>query len=307
MSKNISVFSKLCIYLFMAAAIFIFYEDAKSSIMNSGMRCITSLLPGLFPMMVMSRQISSCLDFKNGILSKLLSKLSGFSQGLLPIFFIGLLCGYPVPAIICASRYESGQISREEAEFAAALCNNASPAFIIFFIGADIYGSISAGIALYVSQIFSVILAAHIIKCPNSSSVCLGIGKESPAESIARASKSMLELSGFVIFFSLAADMIRLILERIYLPHIICSTFSGLFEITGGIAAASQLAEPQKALLMCLFTATGGISVYFQISSVLSATDISMKKYLKAKIVTAAIMCISFPFFMKIFRLLSLL
>lgn len=315
MSKILRRFPAAAIYIIMTAAIFVFSNNAKLSVLSASERCVKSLLPGIFPMMVLSKQLSYIIDFKKNKVTDAISKITGFSEQLLPVFLIGLLCGYPIPAVLCSDKYLSGQITKPQAEFAAALCNNTSPGFIFFFVGTEIFGSLSAGAAMYAAQCFSVIAAAHILKCPKSEKTpqcececeCERNKGETLAQSISKSSRSMLELSGFVIFFSLAADMATLFLTRIGASDFVCSAIPGLFEITGGISSASSLAFPVKSMLICIFTAVGGLSVFFQISSVVSEAKLSMKKFIYARLMIALFMCGLFPVFYNFLNIPSLL
>lgn len=50
-------------------------------------------------------------------------------------FLLGMLCGYPMGAKLASDMYESHKISRREAEYLTTFCNNASPSFIITYLG----------------------------------------------------------------------------------------------------------------------------------------------------------------------------
>lgn len=268
MSKKRSAFWGIALALAMTGFLFFRYDDARASVAASCARCVASLIPGLFPMMILSKQISFRLSFGNGTPSRMLSALTGFSRRLLPIFAAGLLCGYPLPAILCAEKYKNGELSEDEAAFALSLCDNASPAFLFFCVGSAVYRSPAVGAALIAAQTAAVVTAAHLFRCPpQTGNEMASLRREPLAASIAQAARSMLELCGFVVFFSLAADLLYAFAAQLGFP-LAAQVLSGCLEITGGVAAAASFGEPLRSILVCFYASLGGLSVYFQIASV---------------------------------------
>lgn len=266
----------------------------KDSLHRSLDRCVTLLIPSLFPMMVLSRRLLSGLSLKDSRRYRRLSKITGIPVSLLPVFAVGLFCGYPVPAILIARQYEQRLITRKEAEFGVALCNNASPGFLIAFAGGSILQSVKAGVFLYLSQILAVICTAHLIKPPSSTGFPPMPAQDAGLVADIRQSVyTLLELFGFVAFFSLAGDFFGTLLVQLSAPPVPAAFLSGLVEITGSITALSCAPLFWRRLLLPVLSALGGVSVFFQIASVLPKT-LSMKPYLKARCLIAPLMTACF-------------
>lgn len=284
-------------YIIMAVAVLLYRNTVSESIQNSVHRCIYQLLPSIFPMMVLSRQIAQYTDIKKVLIPGIPAQLTG-------IFFIGLLCGYPVPAVICAQKYKNGDISKMQAQYLCAISNGASPAFLILCAGSTIYGSTFAGILLYLSQVLSVILTALLFPCKDMSvKPCTFTQKTSVTESIKSSVKIFAQMCGFVLFFSLAADLTNTVLSGIGANAGMSALISGIFEITYAVSSYGCFDYPFKELLLCLICSTGGISVIFQIKSALSDTDVGIGTYLRFRTFSGIIMGIIFIFLMKIFNI----
>lgn len=265
MSKRFSPYATFAFVIFMISQLFLFQNKAFESISESWERCIKSLLPSLFPMSVLSKQLCPFLIVQKSRFSSFLSKLSGFSERELPVFMISLFCGYPIPSMIAKSMADSGVLSKEEARAVIALCNNASPAFLIFFVGSCVLGSQTLGIILYICQTISVIILSHFRNTSHRSVSSLYFTKESLSDSIKGATQNTLLLFGFVIFFSLTGDMAQNAISHLGLPHLAGIMISGIFESTSAITEISQLPFCSKLVLICFFSSFGGLSVFFQI------------------------------------------
>ena len=279
MSKKISrLFSGMLIIL-MLTLLFVFPAKSSESIMFSCTRCVTSLLPSLFPMMVLSRQLAGYISLKDSRFSHILSKLSGFSQNLLPTFFISLLCGYPIPAIITKDMYDSGRINKRQAVAAINLCNSASPAFLIFFVGRFVLGSMAKGILLFVCQSLAVIFIAHMTAPKENFTGKFSSEKEKISDSVSKSTQNLVGLFGFVIFFSLAGDLLNSLFDFFQIGNAIKTVVSGCFEITSGIASCKDYPEIIKTVLVCFLSCFGGLSVYFQLASVTKGTELVTPQY----------------------------
>ena len=304
MSKKLHIpYTLLC--LCMAVFLFMFPEPVSESISSSVKRCSGQLLPSFFPMMVLSRQIYQNLNFSDGVFSKLCCKISGFPKKLFPIFLTGLLCGYPVPAILCKKGLEDGTLTKKEAEICTVLCNNASPSFIILLVGNGIFESTIFGVSLFILQTACVICGAHIFLRQEESDISPFITKkESLSDTVLNCTYSMIEICGFVVFFSLVADICNTIFLHTKTPSIIRIFLTGMTEITGGITDVKFLENRIKIPFLCAFISTGGLSVFFQI---FSFVKFRLSNYLAVRTVVFSLMVLSFSFLFKIFDILSLL
>ena len=102
------------------------------------------MIPTLFPFMVLSGMM---------IRLRLSERFAGFFRPLLyPLFHVnnrclycivmGFLCGFPMGAKITGDMYRMGQITRQEASFLLAFCNNIGPVFFTGFVLSFLPGDI---------------------------------------------------------------------------------------------------------------------------------------------------------------------
>ena len=98
-----------------------------------------TVLPALLPFMILSTFMVK--ENITGVVSRVAApvfcRLFGVSRaGCYPVV-IGLLSGYPVGARTVAQVYKQGLISRGEAQYILSFCNNASPMFVMEYIGLE--------------------------------------------------------------------------------------------------------------------------------------------------------------------------
>ena len=123
---------------------------------SEGLRlCAKTVIPTLFPFMVISDVIVSC--GASELIGKLLGapmraifKISG--DGACAVI-LGALCGFPLGAKCAVSMYDLGKLSRGELEHLLLFSNVPSPAFLITAVGLSLFGSRSFGILLYCSAL----------------------------------------------------------------------------------------------------------------------------------------------------------
>ena len=100
--------------------------------------------------------------------------------------------------------------------------------------------------------------------------------------------------------FSIFAEIAQSIPYGSSFPKLV---LTGCLEVTNGISALSQFScnHFQKYLLTVLFLALNGISGLFQTASLLSVSNLSIKQYLKMKLLLiAAIMAIAPLLFLRL-------
>lgn len=296
MSNSVKSKISLAMYVSVAVIVLMVPYTVSESVSDSLQRCAKNLLPSIFPMMILSRQISSLLVFPKGHLSSFLSTLTGFSEALLPVFFSGMLCGYPIPAIICKSKLDLGLISKEEAVFATNLTNGASPGFLIFFVGSCLAKSVRIGLMLCLCQISATVIVSHIISCPSSKENNHKNTYMSLSENVKSSTINFVELCGFVIFFSLLSTCVSEFLQMLSTPLVVSETVSGIFEITGFIEKLAPFSA-YDYIPLCLLCASGGLSVCFQVSAVMKDCGFSLAKFLSVRLFVGAVMALLFIIF----------
>ena len=124
---------------------------------------------------------------------------------------------------------------------------------------------------------------------------------EAIANSISNATSTIMMIGGFVVMFSVIISIFKAshLLNMLSLAFIPCFEFlhiptafvtpllTGILEITNGISLISSIqikAISTNIILASFLLGFGGISVFLQVLSIISKTDLSIKPYILGKI-----------------------
>lgn len=128
--------------------------------------CASSVIPALFPFLVVSSLLLSL--GLGGLLSPMLAglmeplfRVGGVGSSAL---LLGLVGGYPIGAKTAADLYRKGLLSRPEAERLLAFCNNSNPVFLISVLGVGVFGSVRAGVWLWLIHLLSALLTGLLFR-----------------------------------------------------------------------------------------------------------------------------------------------
>lgn len=258
-----------------------------------------TVLPALLPFMILSNFMikQNITGAVSRVVYPVFAKLFGLSRAGCYPAVIGLLSGYPVGAKTTAQLYREKMLSRQEAQYLLAFCNNASPMFLLEYIGIHCMGLkypvLLLGI-IYVSAWLGTFFAGrkHFYEenteglrtvCCERQSIIVSLD-----DSILDAFITITKIGGYIILFSIFAQILS---DMLPLSAIIKYIGIGILEITTGGAIISKLVL-EEWVQNCVLTglcAFGGLSSVAQTASVLAGTDLSVKDYIGAKIRQAAI------------------
>lgn len=125
-------------------------QTAAEGVRSGLTLCGQVILPSLFPFFVCSN-----LFVLLGFSARVSARFGGLAARLLRLspnagsaFVIGMTGGYPAGAQAVGLLYERGELSRDEAEHALAVCNQAGPSFIFGFLGGAVFAHPGAGALL---------------------------------------------------------------------------------------------------------------------------------------------------------------
>ncbi len=177
------------------------------------------------------------------------------------------ICGFPLGVKTAVRAYQRELISKEQCTQLSCCCANASPAFLIPYLGLILFNDLRAGLLLYGAQVgISFLIAFHY-----------GIFSGEPpfptppkpmaailTQSIGDAASGCLTLTGFIASFSALAALCK------SMPRF--SYWYGLLELTGGISALPR----QTPLWYCgALVGFSGVSVLLQNSAFLMEVQLS--------------------------------
>lgn len=264
-----------------------------------------TVLPALLPFMMISTFMiqQNITGSVSRFIYPLFHKMLGLTkEGCYPAV-MGLLSGYPVGAKTAAQLYEEKRITKAEAQYLLSFCNNASPMFLLEYMGIGCM-KVSHPIILLVIVYLSGYINAIFYKKRGyhfrELEVKTGRQKQKETvivsldESILDAFTTITKIGGYIILFSIFAKIIE---DMLPVSAIIKYIGIGILEITtgGDIISRLEIAPAIRNIILVCLSAFGGFSSVAQTASVLSNTDLSVVTYLVSKIrqtVIAAVLAI---------------
>lgn len=210
--------------LLCAALALIAWPAQSAAAVREGMAlCANVVIPSLFPFFVLASLVvelglSRCLGRLLHPIMAPLFRVNGACAAALALGFVG---GYPVGARTAIQLYQQGQCSKTEAERLLAFCNNSGPAFILGAVGAGVFGSGRAGLALYLCHMAASLMVGLLFRFYRP-----GEGPSSPRRmgerfqavsfsaafprSVTGAMTSSLNICAFILCFSVVVRLLTL-------------------------------------------------------------------------------------------------
>lgn len=248
------------------------------------------MIPALLPFMILS-----------GIMIRM-RLTEGFTAVLYPLFrpvfrvsknvcygiIMGFLCGFPMGAKTTADLYTRQMITKREAEYLLAFCNNIGPVYFMSFVLPllerqlvfpyllGMYGlPLAYGILLRHTLFRDIAPEASAVPSPPGRITLLGEIDDAIYSSV----QSILMLGGYMILFNLMNLIPHILLGRP--PRILAP----LLEISGGL----KMLGKELPLLALLALPFGGLSCIAQTYSCIKSTKLSIAQYTLHKIILTAV------------------
>lgn len=279
-----------------------------------------SVFPVLFPTIILSKLIMY-LHFDKYIKRIFFipfRMLWGIKKDSVTALLFGLIFGFPVGASFC-SHEASKDIS--EAQYALALCNNFSPAFIISYVtvatldikdkkflillailtASVLYGLIHRITSRHNTPDASRHKNPHSVSLiPSEASPC-DFQSDSPAfpestcsstdkpyskipldDFIVESFSTLVKICGYMLLCGIPAGILS------YLSPVF-SFAAGLLEVSSGVVYLGTCSIPFeiKTVLATFLTAFGGISGVFQTKTVITGSGLSLSRYILDKLCIA--------------------
>lgn len=295
---------KFSLYTILAAALFaviLIYPDQCLAYALNGLNLwFMKMIPALFPFMVLSGVIirmnlaAPCVSFLTPVLGRFFRVSPSCIYGMV----VGFLCGFPMGAHTAAQLYESRLISKKEASFLLAFCNNIGPVYFLSFV-MPLLGITSPGLYLFgmygLPLLYGLFLRYTVYSGRISTSfedLAENGRKINPANALDQSIESALlniaRLGGYMIIFNLLFILPRLAAAlpwKLFHNSLLTEGLCCLLEITGGI---SMLGQRAPYLVLCALP-FGGLSCIAQTYSMIRNTDLSMTEYIMHKMILTAI------------------
>lgn len=272
-----------------AAGMLVLILDSQTAL--AGMRdgielCLRTLIPSLFPFFFLSVLLTGNLLGSRIKIMRPIGQLCGIPEGAESLLAVGLLGGYPVGAQNVALAYESGSLSKTDAQRLLSFCSNAGPAFLFGIVGAA-FDSPWIPWALWAVHMASALIVGMAGNCNAGRSAAVHRTPVSLTGALQKALSVMAQVSGWVIIFR----MLLTYLDRWFLwllPNDAKILLSGILELSNGCIQLRELEnEGLRFLTAAVLLALGGLCVCFQTSSV--AKGLSLKYYFPGKLLQAVL------------------
>ncbi|MCM1111827.1 MAG: hypothetical protein NC399_01090 [Muribaculum sp.] len=280
-----------------------------------------NMVPVLLPFMILSGALIR-MELTEGftaLVYPVVGPLFRVRRNVCYVIIMGFLCGFPMGAKCVGDLYARGGLTRGEASYLLAFCNNIGPIYFVSFalplIGCTqtalclfgMYGiPLLYGLFLRYTAYAGLYAADRPVPHRNvltgntlSAAFQNASGSLSPTpsllsaldESIHASLQSILMLGGYMILFNLL----------MLLPHLITGNpprlAAPLFEITGGLKLLGDSA-PFCSLVLLSF---GGFSCIAQTYTCIRDTDLSIGGYVFHKLILTALSAAYYSLCLRLF------
>lgn len=272
------------------ALILINPENASNGIKNGLTLLLSTVIPSLFPFLVLSSYIATSKSF--GILSRIFSKVTVKlfrinADGFIPVL-MGLLGGYPIGAKVTADLYKSNRLTQNEAERLMFFTVNSGPAFTITAVGLGMLGNYYSGLILYFSTVLTSLITGFMCRF-------LSDKKEIEAQNIIKSERefafinsvssganAIINISAWVLTFSCITEIVG----TLGLNDNLKLFLSSILEVTNGCKICS---ESMSLPVISAILGFGGFSVICQTSPYLKDCRVKMKDFIVSRILNSAL------------------
>ncbi len=136
-----------------AAAIFLIANPAavQTAVGTAVNDCLEVIIPSLFAFTVLAIFLQKSGLYRTALrfLTFPLSKLLRMDEELCAVFLLGNIGGYPVGAKLLSELVNCGRLSDKDAGRMIKCCFASGPAFVVGLVGSRVFGSVTAGLALF--------------------------------------------------------------------------------------------------------------------------------------------------------------
>lgn len=277
------------IILFISFMLLRFPEVAGQGISDGIDLCLGTLIPSLYPFMIVSSLILN-LNLTR-VLEKLFTPICKFLFALpgkcFGVILLSLIGGYPIGAKMTREMYEGGEISLSQGRRLLLFCVCPGPAFAISSVGFYMLGSKKIGVIIYASLIISALIIGILSRFVFEEDGIYYTGgvnsnndkKQSSAlvKSVSSGSEAMLSVCAWVIAFS----CISRIVEISPIGNSFKFSFYCILEITNACyISVGILPIPIIAGLI----AFGGLCTHFQVMPCVNALKLKYKYFITSRI-----------------------
>ncbi len=290
--KNKIIYTSAALFsTFLLVLMLIYRTEAAQGVKSALSQAVTGVIPSLFIFIALSNVITS-LDLLEPIYSRIpTEKLFALNRSSSQAIFCGLLCGFPIGAVVVNSLYTGGKITKPEAERLLAVSSCPSPAFLIGAVG-GYYSSTAYGVGLYMVSVLSCLLFGVITgrksvpsttdSSKNKAAAKVGFTR-AVCESVNKAGLTSLTITAYITFFSVMREVISAMLPFTAIQDITAA----MLEFSHGAYYGSTLGGIRGYCITGFAIGFSSLSIFMQTSN--SAPSLSMKPFFCSKLMSAGL------------------
>ncbi len=303
--KVLTVVSLIVLFSFFIA-VFIYSKEVAESITFSISIWKDNLLPSLFPFFLMSELLMEYgfIEFISFIFGKYMVYFFYLPKETSYAFFVSLFSGFPSGSKYVKDLLTRGLITEEEANYLIMFTHYSNPLFIVSTIGILLLNNLKYGYIILISHIISNIMVAFIFRKKKFISYRkekfihlideISNRKKKKfitvlVDAIWKSFKVLVNMLGIIMFFLIITTLIDSIISLNGFPRAI---ISGFLEMTQGVKFVSQMdiSINIKAAIIGSIISFSGLSVHFQVKSIIDGSKIKYQNFLIARIIQS-ILC----------------
>lgn len=244
--------------------------------------CWKTLIPGLFPLFVVSAMLVPSLK---GARIPGLARLLGIPQGSEGIFVLGSAGGFPVGAACIAQAVSAGNLSQADGRRMLGFCSSCGPSFLFGVLAAVL--STEEAAVLFLLQLETAVLVACFWPGKSRRSYHPTVDSISLTDAVRRSIGSMSSVCAWVVLAGVVTGFLGRWLFPL-LPQTAGILLTGLLELTNGVFSLNGISDGALRFLLCaVFTCFGGVSVLLQIRALAAPAGLEMESCICQKALQA--------------------
>ena len=273
--KTKTVFAVL-LYL----SLFFFSDTVRKAAAEAINNCLTSLLPTVFPVMILSSWITALI--MDGEKKRRKRSIAG-------LIFLAVTGGYLIGSVLACDLYRNGSLNKKDAAKTALYNIHPGIGFTVAYVGIGLCGSVFTGIVLYVSvtlgNLFTRLILGAYIKTNIKTSVSADKAKGSEERQAAPLIKAVnvsinaaAKMCGWILLFAAITAPLKKAPGLSFLPLVL--------EVTAGVKQSIE----SLSLPLCAFVlGFGGICLYLQLLEFMRILGVSFPFYFLVRTVSGAL------------------
>ena len=292
MKNTVKSVIKIAAVIFVCTILIIKADSASQGVKSAMSLCAFTVVPSLLPFMAVSLYAlesgaMSALGKPMKKISRLLFNLPG--EGTV-IFLMSMVGGFPVGAKLTAKGVEKGIFTKQQGRRMMCFCICAGPAFVINAVGANMLGSVRAGVILLVSLFLSSLFCGVISRffdksAPETKDESVFEPDGSAAINSVRDSiESLITICGWILVFGAAGAII----SDSPLPEKAREWVCIFLEVTNGCKIAG---EKFPVCVTAFVLGWSGLAVHAQIMPFMKSVGLKYRFFAAVRAVGAAVSC----------------